>query len=126
MHALMYYSEYESVRVIMQCISRKEQELIKVKLEEDFDVLVRKVNQKLIMTECAISQAEALVEEIRTINKNRFFEEDLRQFLDDFSAAIESYIQKNLYNSTYNSAALFSYCLPIPPSAALHLSYGGM
>lgn len=80
----------------MKCISRKEQQRIVGKIQEDFDCLVKRERQQIITPAYAITQAETLLKEIKNINRSRFFEEDLQEILDEYFMKITGYIQENL------------------------------
>lgn len=97
----------------MQYIKRAEQEAIVLTLEREFSYLVKNVNRNNFSLETAALKALNLVKEIRALNKQKYFEDDLGRYLEGLATAIEEHTHVNMltkveFYSKYLIAFIFS------------------
>lgn len=109
------------MRDMMQYIKRTEQEAIVLTFEKEFSYLVKEVNRNNLSLSKAAFKAQNLVKEIRTLNKQKYFEDDLGQYLEGLATGIEEHIEVNILSkvgicSKYIIAFILSNLIPLPDS----------
>lgn len=78
---------------IMQFISRSEQERVIETITQEYDIIKENIENKAWILGNVILQIEKFLRELADINKDRFFEEDLRKCIDNFATKLASYLK---------------------------------
>jgi len=77
-------------------ITLEEQTSIALGFEKNFAHLIRQVNNNVLSSNYALTTANKLIQEIKTVNRPYYFEEDISQVMTELAHAIYEYAIRHL------------------------------